>query len=126
MKNLESEQLEAIVHANPALDFRDATIDLRETIRPDEVGESDTPTVVVTAAPAAAENDENDSELPPPPKQGFEIRDLLGRGGMNVVYRALQLDLLREVGIKRIRPEKERRASAQRAFLHEAQLTGSL
>ena len=114
------------MHANPALDFRDATIDLRETIRPDEVGDSDTPTVVVSAAPAAATNDESDSELPPPPKQGFEIRDLLGRGGMNVVYRALQLDLLREVGIKRIRPEKERQASAQRAFLHEAQLTGSL
>ena len=64
--------------------------------------------------------------MPPPPDQGFEIRDLLGRGGMNVVYRALQRDLQREVGIKKIRPEKERSASARRDFLHEARLTGLL
>ncbi|HAC79552.1 MAG TPA: hypothetical protein DCG06_04595 [Deltaproteobacteria bacterium] len=126
MKNPSPEELEQIVLAHPALDFQDPAINLRQTIRPENPRDSGTPTVVVPDTPAEPTSNHSEDELPPPPEQGFEIRDLLGRGGMNVVYRALQRDLQREVGIKRIRPEKGRQASAQRAFLHEARLTGSL
>lgn len=126
MKDRAPEEMQDILRANPALDFRDPEMDLSETIRPAEPLDSNTPTIIVPGTESPSPTSDNDSQRPPPPDQGFEIRDLLGRGGMNVVYRALQRDLQREVGIKKIRPEKERIASAQRDFLREARLTGSL
>lgn len=36
----------------------------------------------------------------------YQFLDILGRGGMGEVYKAIQLNLAREVAIKKIRPEK--------------------
>ncbi|MDG1958459.1 MAG: protein kinase [Candidatus Binatia bacterium] len=126
MKDRAPEEMQDILRANPALDFRDPEMDLHETIRPEEPLDSNTPTILVPGTRSPSPDTEKENERPPPPAQGFEIRDLLGRGGMNVVYRALQRDLQREVGIKKIRPEKERLGSAQRDFLREARVTGAL
>jgi WD40 repeat protein len=63
---------------------------------------------------------------------GYEIVDVLGRGGMGIVYRARQLVPEREVALKVIRtdrleelPDEERRQWLER-FQREAQLVASL
>ncbi len=56
---------------------------------------------------------------------GFELLDEIGRGGMGVVYRALQQSLDREVALKMIIDPAARDATAER-FFTEAMITGFL
>ncbi|MCD8140905.1 MAG: serine/threonine protein kinase [Planctomycetaceae bacterium] len=56
----------------------------------------------------------------------YEIRELLGMGGMGVVNRARQASLDRAIVVKSIRPEYAGRAEAQEKFITEALATGSL
>src|SRR3954453_9595693 len=51
---------------------------------------------------------------------GCLIEELIGRGGMGVVYRARQLELNRAVAIKLIAPERTGEATARERFLREA------
>ena len=51
---------------------------------------------------------------------GCLIEELIGRGGMGVVYRARQLELNRAVAIKLIAPERTGEAIARERFLREA------
>ena len=55
----------------------------------------------------------------------FEIRGLLGEGGMGTVYRAWQRSVGREVAIKVIDRKKVRDAMTVRRFLREAKLAVS-
>ncbi len=50
----------------------------------------------------------------------------IASGGMGDVFRARQTHLRREVAMKKLRPERRLRASASRAFLAEAIITGQL
>ncbi len=56
----------------------------------------------------------------------FEIRDLLGEGGMGSVYRAWQRSIGREVAIKLIDERHGRDPMAVRRFLREARLASQL
>ncbi len=56
----------------------------------------------------------------------FEIRGLLGEGGMGTVYRAWQRSVGREVAIKVIDRKKVRDAMTVRRFLREAKLASQL
>ena len=56
----------------------------------------------------------------------FEIRSLLGVGGMGTVYRAYQRSTDREVAIKIIDPRQMTDANAIRRFLREAKLASQL
>ena len=49
----------------------------------------------------------------------FLIESIAGRGGMGVVYRAVQLDLNRPVALKLIAPELAGDASFRERFLRE-------
>ncbi|MBX3470913.1 MAG: serine/threonine protein kinase [Planctomycetes bacterium] len=70
------------------------------------------------APPAAAPS-------PAPAAPGFELRDVLGRGGMGVVFRALQTSLQREVAVKKLHTGQA--TSAQEArFVAEAMVAGLL
>ncbi|MBI4617254.1 MAG: tetratricopeptide repeat protein [Planctomycetes bacterium] len=54
----------------------------------------------------------------------YEIRQLLGRGGMGAVHVAVDRDLRREVAVKTLVDPSDRRLA--RRFLEEAQITGQL
>lgn len=56
----------------------------------------------------------------------FEVRALLGQGGMGSVYRAYQRSTDREVAIKVIEPRRMRDQGAIRRFLREAKLASQL
>ncbi|HXU46400.1 MAG TPA: hypothetical protein VN783_12810, partial [Thermoanaerobaculia bacterium] len=55
----------------------------------------------------------------------FRIVGPLGRGGMGIVYRALDLDLGREVALKFLAPDVARTASEVERFRREAQATAA-
>ncbi len=61
-----------------------------------------------------------------PPPLTMEPLELIGRGGMGVVYRAIQPGLEREVALKRLRAEKAQSSEARASFLAEAVVTGRL
>jgi hypothetical protein len=57
---------------------------------------------------------------------GFRLEDVIGRGGMGVIYRAQQPGLDRTVAIKVIAPEHAADARFRERFAREARLTAAL
>ena len=57
---------------------------------------------------------------------GYRIDELIGRGGMGVVYRATDLSLERPVALKLIAPEYAENPSFRRRFLKEPKLAAAL
>ena len=57
---------------------------------------------------------------------GYHIEELIGRGGMGVVYRATDLSLERPVALKLIAPEYAENPSFRRRFLKEPKLAAAL
>ncbi len=47
---------------------------------------------------------------------GYRVEALLGRGGMGIVYRAMDLNLDRPVALKLIAPEATTMRASERAF----------
>ena len=56
----------------------------------------------------------------------FRILEAVGKGGMGVVYQAVQASLDRKVAIKRVRPEQAADPEGALRFVREAELTGRL
>jgi tetratricopeptide (TPR) repeat protein len=57
---------------------------------------------------------------------GFNLLDVVGRGGMGVVYRANDLTLGREVAVKILQPRFAPESSAATRFIEEARVTAQL
>jgi eukaryotic-like serine/threonine-protein kinase len=56
----------------------------------------------------------------------YDVRELLGRGGMSEVYRGFDLQLRRPVAIKRLRPDFVNNPAFRTRFRREAQSAGRL
>ncbi len=69
---------------------------------------------------------EGEPEPRPPSIPGFDIVDVLGRGGMGVVYRARQHDLKRTVALKMILAGAHADRAARSRFRNEAQAIARL
>lgn len=65
-------------------------------------------------------------EYAPPDIEGIEIIELLGKGGMSLVYKARQTQLDRIVAIKILLPDSALEPESIKRFQNEARLTGSL
>ncbi len=95
----------------------------RATAHPPEFLE--TPAFLLAARDLSSEVDADllpqDSRLGP-----YQIDELLARGGMGVVYRAMDLRLQRPVALKVLPPASSSDPQRIRRFLHEAQVTASL
>lgn len=76
--------------------------------------------------PASVERVRRRRLAPPTQAEGedYELRGVLGEGGMGVVWSARQRGLDREVAVKRARPGCDSRTAA--AIIAEAELTGAL
>ncbi len=57
---------------------------------------------------------------------GFELRDEVGRGGMGIVYRAIDLSLNREIAIKLLQDQIPAESSTAARFNDEARITAQL
>ncbi len=57
---------------------------------------------------------------------GYRVEELIGRGGMGVVYRATDLRLNRQVALKLLAPELARDEGFRRRFLTESKIAASL
>src|SRR3954454_15439174 len=57
---------------------------------------------------------------------GYRIESVVGRGGMGVVYRAVELELDRVVALKVIAPELLEEPSVRERFLREARTAASI
>src|SRR3954449_3454441 len=57
---------------------------------------------------------------------GYRIESVIGRGGMGVVYRAVELDLDRVVALKVIAPELLEDPDIRARFLREARTAASI
>ena len=56
----------------------------------------------------------------------FELRDVVGQGGMGTVYRAFDTNLEREVAVKLMKPELVNDPESVKAFLREAKAAAGL
>ncbi|MEK6238145.1 MAG: serine/threonine protein kinase, partial [Planctomycetales bacterium] len=59
-------------------------------------------------------------------EEEYVLRDVLGSGGMGLVYRATQTAARREVALKMLKPERADGEESRNQFLREAFLTASL
>jgi len=57
---------------------------------------------------------------------GFEFLEVVGRGGMGIVYRARDLALNRDVAVKLLQDRYHTDSPAAKRFVEEAQITGQL
>lgn len=65
-------------------------------------------------------------EDPPSPVGRFRVGGLYARGGLGVVYEAIDLELDRRVALKELRPRHAHDEISQLRFLQEAEITGRL
>src|SRR4029079_5057060 len=89
--------------------------------KPASAGKNDQTLVVNTRAVQDARN-----PVVTPTRADYELIELLGEGGMGVVYTARQASINRTVAVKMLKASQSRNKDSQQKFLSEAVVTGDL
>jgi len=103
----------------------EGNLDPGRTFRPPPLPGAEALTVRGGADLALSAQRRGTSAALPAPTLGFALTEVLGEGGMGVVYRARQPQLRREVAVKKVRRDAMSDA-ARESFLSEAYVTAAL
>ncbi len=87
---------------------------------------SDPVTASVAYSAETVDVDSSGVTAPRPELTGYELLEVVGHGGMGVVYHGRDLELNREVAIKLLLPKYLPDSVAAERFFNEAQITGQL
>ena len=108
------------------------TFDLGSQARPDDPPEGNGHRLpLVAAGEVAVRSREAQSRPTAPPKSlaevpDYELLDIIGEGGMGVVYAAHQSSIARTVAVKMLKPSAKVREEQRDKFISEAVVTGEL
>ena len=126
-------------HDIPRSDASDGVPPLDKQLTPATIDQGGDATNIYVPGTEPANEDSRDGELafesfggetndvPMPAKLGkYHIKGQIGRGGMGIVWKALDPDLQRTVAIKILRPHLAQSAVARRRFLREARAAAAI
>ena len=104
----------------------ETTIKQKETIALPEAGSQSRSSLVVKSRHFAKPGGKAASLVTPADAPDYELLELLGEGGMGVVYTARQSSIARTVAVKMLKGDKEHTAEQREKFISEAVVTGEL
>ena len=120
LSELMTRQWESVVEEDESIG---RTLRQRETIG----GKAGTKSsLAVKSRQVRRRDDQTPTQIAPEDVPDYELLDIIGEGGMGVVYAAQQNSIARTVAVKMLKPGTDRSAAQRDKFISEAVVTGEL